>query len=101
MVKDILINDSGDLVFTDGDFTVGNSDLQHVVLITNIATGNLKQYPLQGVGIGQYLGSSGQIQIIKRSITTKLEADGFNNVAVTVSQKGEDISYSVNADRFN
>lgn len=99
MIKDISIDDSGDLIFSDGDFAVRASDEQHVVLIVNTSIGSWKQYPLVGVGLRQYLGSSGQIQTIKRNISLQLESDGYSDVAVKLGQSGENITYSINANR--
>lgn len=99
MIKDIAIDDFGDLIFKDGDFDIRASDEQHVVLIVNTAIGSWKEYPLVGVGIQSYLGSSGQTQVLKRNITVQLEADGYTDVAVKLAQSGENINYSINANR--
>lgn len=100
MVKDIIIDDEGDLVFTsDGDFTVKSSDEQHVVLLFNTALGSWKQWPLVGIGIQSYLGSSGQSLQIKRLATLQLQADGYRNVDVTIIDTPESPNYYVNAER--
>ncbi len=100
MVKDIIIDDFGDLVFSNGDLKVGDSDPQHAVLLVNTMAGSWKQYPTAGVGIIQYLGSSGQDANLKRVITVQMEADGFSNVDVTVIDSGGgNYNYDINANR--
>jgi len=99
MAKDILITDSGDLEFKNGDFAIGEADQQSVVLIVNSSIGSWKQFPLVGVGIIQYVGSSDQAAVIRREINLQLERDGFKDVDVTVKQVGDSYDYFVNASR--
>lgn len=78
MVKDIILDDDNDLVINAlGDFDVKDSDQQHVVLLINTYLGQWKQFPFLGVGIIQYLNSSGQQQVLKRAITVQMIADGY------------------------
>lgn len=100
MVKDIILDDSADLNTSNGDFVVGASDQQHVTLIVNTFEGHWKQFPLQGVGIIQYTGSSGQGQTLRRSITVKCEADGYQNISVNLVQGSDGVfDYYVDAIR--
>lgn len=97
MVNDIhLINN--ELDFTGGDFVISDSDSQHQEDIISENIGSYKQYPVLGVGIIQYLNSSGSQGILRRSIQLQLEADGyyiksilFNDANVT--------SFTVDAER--
>lgn len=78
MVKDIILDDSNDLVInSSGDFDVKDSDQQHVILLINTFVGQWKQDPFVGVGIINYLASSGQQQTLKREITVQMIADGY------------------------
>ena len=97
MVKDIILNDENDLQFSNGDFVINDSDQQHVLLILNTNQGSWKQYPLVGVGIRKYLNSSGQSQVLRRSIAVQLEADGYNVNDVIV--QNNDV-YSIDANRL-
>ena len=102
MVKDIILdeNDSYDLTITaNGDFAVKESDAQHQILIINTYLGSWKQYPLQGVGIINYLNSSGQTEALKREITVKLNSDGYSGVSVDVNPNNI-ADFTVNADRI-
>lgn len=101
MVKDILINDEGDLSFKDGDFNFGDSDEQHVILIVNTMAGSWKQFPTCGVGIINYSASSGQSLPLKSLIYNQLQLDGFSNVDVKLNATSTDnYDYYINATRL-
>lgn len=100
MVQDILLDDEGDLDIENGDFKVGESDQQHLMLIVNLVEGSLKQFPLQGVGINNYTASSGQGATLRRSIKVKAEADGYQNVDVILSETPDGtFEYTIDAER--
>lgn len=101
MTQDILLQEEDvDLQIKNGDFVVGDSDQQHVTLIVNLSEGALKQFPLQGVGIIKYSGSTGMGATLKRSIKVKAEADGYQNVEVVLDQKPDgNFDYSISANR--
>jgi len=100
MVKDITLGDLGDLDIVNGDFSVKDSDQQHVILIINTFVGNWKQYPLLGVGILNYLASSGKTQELKRNIGLQLESDGYKVNEIILTQSGEYYNYSIDANRI-
>ena len=99
MVQDILLNDSDDLSIVDGDFNVGDSDEQHAILIVNTAPGSWKQFPVVGVGIGAFIGSSGQTATIKRRINVQMEKDGYANIQVSIVEDGNSYNYYLSANR--
>lgn len=66
-----------DLVIEDGDFIISNSDQQHIADTINAFPGWWKENPADGVGIFQYLESSGQEQAIERSVKINLQSDGY------------------------
>lgn len=84
-VKDILLDDSNDLIIQNGDFKVEESDQQHIQLIIESWIGSWKQFPLVGVGITNYKNSAGQSIALKRSIAVQLEADGYNKPDIFVN----------------
>lgn len=100
MVKDIILDDSADLEIKNGDFYLADSDQQHVVLIINTFVGDWKQYPTLGVGIINYLASSGKSSELKRSISLQLTADGYKVNDVVLTQNGETYEYSIDAYRI-
>lgn len=76
--KDILLDSDGDLLIENGDFKIGDSDAQHIKDILRAFPGWWKEFSSVGVGMAQYLNSSGKQQEIQRNIKLQLEADGYN-----------------------
>ena len=100
MVKDVLLDDSGDLQISNGDFVVGESDEQHIMLLVNYHVGALKKFPLTGVGIMDYSGSSGLAAQLRNSIKINAESDGYSNISVTLEQDSTGVfDYDVKASR--
>ena len=83
-VKDIILENK-DLFIKDGDFVVDFSSFQHSQVIINSSIGAFKQSPLCGVGVNNYIASSGQSQALKTQIITQLQADGFTDIDVIVN----------------
>jgi hypothetical protein len=98
-VKDIILDDDLDLLITDGDLTVSYSDEQHMLIIVNTSVGSFKQAPLMGVGITQYISSSGQTDALRRSINIQLAADGYKVNEVAITGLNETFEYSIDAER--
>ena len=99
-VKDIMLDDNADLLIQNGDFVISESDAQHIMLIINLMEGSIKQFPLQGVGIMQYSGSSGQGANLKKQIGIKLDADGYTNPIIQLEQNANGVfEFDVTADR--
>lgn len=74
--NDILLDADNDLQIVSGDLVVGESDLQHVGLILQIAPGSWKQFPLTGVGEPQFINAPLDAAL-RRKIQIQLEADGY------------------------
>ncbi len=78
-------DDEGDLVISStGDFERIESDQQASILIINTAQGSWKTHPFCGVGIKQYMGSSGSNLVMKRELTIQHVADGYRVNEITV-----------------
>jgi hypothetical protein len=92
---DILLN-KNDLVIINGDITTGLSDAQHVEDTINAFPGWWKENPADGVGILQYLNSSGQESAIARNIDIQLQSDGYSSNPQAVINNGT-ISITTNA----
>lgn len=89
MYKDILLIDpTGDLKITNGDFNIGASDQQHTYDIINDMPGEWKQYPNVGVGIDKYVKGVDMFRL-HQNITLQLEADKFtvNDLNITWSNE--------------
>ena len=100
-VQDILLSDEYDLAISaSGDFELGYSDQQHVILLIESNKGTWKQFPTIGVGIEQYLGSSGTGLRIRNEINTSLKNDGYSNITVELAQVDGTFEYNVDALRI-
>lgn len=97
---DIALQDD-DLYFNPatGDFDILPSDDQNIGDIVRAYPGEYKQFPEIGVGIGDYLNSSGKSQEAARKIEVNLLADGFvvNRPKVVIDAMG--LTYYPNAFR--
>lgn len=98
-IKDIILDDDLDLIIENGDFKVADSDQQHVLLIVNTTLGSFKNAPLMGVGIRQYLSSSGETDALKRAMTVQLGADGYKVNEIILRGENENFEYYLDATR--
>lgn len=102
MAQDILIDDSGDFQIVNGDFKIGNSDMQHAVLLIETYLGSWKQSPTKGVGIQLYSGSSGLDRALQRNITEQMKGDEFTDVSVLVNSNPDGTyDYNISASRID
>ncbi len=85
MRKDFLLFEN-DLLIKDGDFVIGESDLQHIEHIIASQRGGYKQFPLIGVGINQYINSPID-GILRREIQLQLQADGYGLQQIKVDSQ--------------
>lgn len=74
--SDYLLDDNGDLLITNGDFTVGLSDNQHIQDIIQCFQGEWKQFPLIGAAILTSLNTQRPQDAINR-IKTQLQAGKY------------------------
>lgn len=90
MRKDILIDDTNDLVVEKGDFVIGDSDNQHVSLIVEAVKGEIRSSPELGFGIKRYLKKTGRSrEEFLRNLKVELEKDGYDDLEVTIDQEGK------------
>jgi hypothetical protein len=97
---DIQLDDTGDLLFANGDLLIGRSDEQHIKDTINAFPGWWKEFPADGVGIMAYLKSSGQQQTLARSVRLQLQADGYTVDNPQVAITADSISINPNAIRI-
>lgn len=98
-VKDILLDDEFDLKIENGDFVVGESDEQHLQLITLLEQGQLRYSPLTGVGIFRKLQSplsNRQQDRLRRDMYEQVEFDGYRPDTATIEFTGD---ITIKADR--
>lgn len=75
-MNDFLLDDSGDLLITNGDFEVGESSMQEIQDLIMSYPGWWKQFPLAGCAAPNYINSPGTGQGLSNSITQQLKLDG-------------------------
>ncbi|HVX01016.1 MAG TPA: hypothetical protein VHA52_11350 [Candidatus Babeliaceae bacterium] len=97
---DIKLNETGDLLFKNGDIIIDASDEQHIQDTINAFPGWWKEFPADGVGILSYLKSSGKQQELAREIILQLQTDGYTVTNPTVIISTDNISINPNAIRI-
>ncbi len=75
-MKDYILNGDGDMDILEGDFMVGEADLQHQYLLLMSDKGSFKQFPDMGVGVGHFLETEDEAELM-REIRKQYEADGM------------------------
>lgn len=75
--QDFQLDEQGDLLFLNGDVVVSESDSQHIEDLITAHKGWYKEFPFLGVGLTDYLKSSGMQLELKMMIQQQLQADGF------------------------
>lgn len=96
-MTDIVLDDSGDLLITAGDFTVDDCTGQEIQDIIMSYPGWWKEYPLVGCAAPNYLNSPGTGQDLSNSIAQQLKLDGkaINSYSSTTNPDGS-ITINVN-----
>lgn len=69
--------DNNDLAFSDGDFFVVESDVQHIIDTINAFPGWWKENPSDGVGLMAYTKSPSSMSVLNRSLRINLQSDGY------------------------
>jgi hypothetical protein len=78
---DIQLNDN-DIVISNSDLILVESDDQHIVDTINAAPGWWKENPTDGVAIMQYLKGRDIQQELERSMKIQLQSDGYKSQPV-------------------
>ena len=93
-MTDYLLDDDNDLSIADGDFVIGDSDLQHQKLLLFAEKGAYKQYPTIGVAAATYLKDDNSADLL-REIRLQFGQDGMqvNQVAINAGKLQIDAQY--------
>lgn len=78
MAKDILLTVDNDLMILNGDFFVGESEMQEVGIILQMNQGELKSNPLIGGNLIPSIRGIRNDAKVKRHIEMQMELDGKN-----------------------
>lgn len=76
MAKDILLDQGNDLLIINGDFAIGESELQEVGIILQMSQGEWKSDPMMGANLTTNIRGVQNDAKIKRHIEKQLELDG-------------------------
>ncbi len=95
---DFQQDSEGDLLITNGDWTMGLSDQQNIQDIIEAFPGWWKQFPQLGVGIRSYV-KGGDVQELEQRILIQLTGDGFKVNNPRVSLENDKLIVSPNAVR--
>lgn len=76
-MTDLMLSEDFDLAVDGGDLVVGESTRQHQELLLLLAKGELRQYPLRGVGLRAYLLDDVTVGSINALVKREYEADGM------------------------
>jgi len=90
MARDILIQESGEIVALNGDLVVGDSDVQNLQDLALLNRGDLKYDPLMGLDLIK-LNKKRRPQVSDLGfISTQLKADGWIKTSVNL-ENGETV----------
>ena len=89
MAQDFLLDESGDLKIVNGDFAVGDAELQHIDDLVYSFKGEWKEFPLLGAEAQRLIKQRNGLAKVKKEIRQQLEDDGYKNVNIKV--EGEEI----------
>ncbi|CAA0153108.1 hypothetical protein [Tenacibaculum maritimum] len=94
-MKDLLLDENGDLAIVDGDFVIGESDQQNVEILLVSNKGEFKEFPLVGFGAINYIKSNVSEIEFKRDLKLQLEYIGYNNPKIDLSEGFENLKIEV------
>ena len=85
-MKDLQLDENGDLLIVDGDFVIGDSKQQDVETLITANKGEFKEFPLVGFGAINYIKSNVSEVEFKRDLKVQLEYIGFENPTIDLSE---------------
>ncbi len=94
-MKDLILNDNGDLGFVNNDLQIGFSDLQHQEHILIAQKGSLKESPDAGVGMQNYDNDS-DIDGMLSEVRAEFEKDGMDVSRIEYNEQTGELSYDAN-----
>lgn len=76
-VTDILLDDNMEPIRRNGDFVIGDATLQNQKLLILTEKGELRQHPVSGVGVRNYLNDEDGLVDLQVDIQREFEADNM------------------------
>ncbi len=74
-MKDILLTDDNDIKILNGDFDIGESEMQEVGLILQSTQGEWKEFPLLGPNLFRFIKAKTNKAEIEREVSLHLGMD--------------------------
>lgn len=87
MPVDLLLDTDFDILIANGDLVAGESTRQHQSLLLLIEKGELREFPLRGVGVRSWLLDE-QSGDLNAAIKREFEADGQRVLLVRTAANG-------------
>lgn len=103
LVKDIALDDVGDLAFRDGDLFEVASDFQHIQHILNASKGHYRRFPLCGASMVEFthaLASKKNAEFMRKRVELQLRLDGFKIKKIDILVANRKLSLSINTERI-
>lgn len=96
-MKDVLIDEGNDIIISNGDFAIGDSDIRHQEHILIANKGEFKEFPEMGVGIIEALNSD-DIREVLDNVKRNFQYDGMyvNNITYDGEKLITDAKYRDN-----
>ncbi len=88
-MNDFLLDNTGDLLIVNGDFSVDDTTLQEAEDIILSYPGWWKQFPLVGCAAPNYLNSPGTGQQLSNTINQQLKLDGKTLTSFSASMNAD------------
>ena len=85
-LSDLLLDETGDLAVSNGDFVIGLSDNQNIEQIIDSARGEWLFQPSVGVGIKRFLNGNISFAQLETLIQQQLVLDGYSDIEFNVNQ---------------
>ena len=95
MKLDFAIKDDFTLLIQGGDFVIQNQELAHATLIITYMKGEVRQFPLIGVGIDYDTGSVQDKTILYNYIQGELLEDDLFMDSITVEIEKDEVKFEV------
>jgi hypothetical protein len=75
---DILLDDTDDINFINGDFDLGESEIQEVAIILRLQQGALKSDVITGSNLTDFIKGKMDPTSVEKRVKVQLERDGKN-----------------------
>ena len=96
--QDILMDSEGNWMVENGDFVIGESDDQHVEILLASRKGMIRETPVIGAGITDFVNKQNiDLNGLEREITVNLQADGYKSKKLAFDENNEfNLDYETN-----